>query len=92
MRLINQHNEKFEKGAESWNMKINQFGDLTKAEFRKVYLGKPTLNTKFKSTVLESTVTPPESIDWKKMGVVSAVQDQGKCNSGYAFGFVSLIF
>ena len=32
----------------------------------------------------------PNDIDWTKLGLISAVKNQGNCDAGYAFASVSL--
>lgn len=90
--MINEHNEKFERGEKSWNMKINQFGDLTDVEFKKLYLSYKTPNITFIDNFDEPVNLTSDSFDWRKEGVVLTVKDQGQCECGWAFSAVSCIF
>jgi hypothetical protein len=76
--FINEHNAK----KSSYKLGLNQFSDLTNAEFKSEHVGKyipgnviPTSNTPFRY----GDVTPPASIDWRDKGAVTPVKDQGQC-------------
>lgn len=64
---------------------INEFADLTPAEFKKYYLMKdlpfrepnPVANA-------PSTEALPSDIDWRNYGAVTAVKNQGQCGSCWA--------
>ena len=84
---IEEHNR---SGTASWQMGLNQFSDLTPAEFEAQYLGGykriPHYPQSEMNTTIEiETKSLPDSVDWREHGVVGDVQNQGSCGSCWAF-------
>ncbi len=72
--------------AQNFTMGINQFTDLTNAEFKLAYVGGYKHLQSFGCESFSSHDTDlPSSIDWTAMGVVNDVRDQGQCGSCWAF-------
>ncbi|KAJ4838032.1 hypothetical protein Tsubulata_019510 [Turnera subulata] len=70
----------------SYNLSDNKYADLTNEEFKSMYLGLGPLKfANTKSTDPEDLSDVPPSMDWRKAGAVSPVQDQGNCGSCWAF-------
>lgn len=90
VRVIENHNAKYDKGEETYFMKINQFADLTDEEFEAMYLNyNDTEITNSEIFQLAPGDGAPDAIDWRDKGVVLPVKDQGHCGSCWAFSAVS---
>ncbi|XP_072378113.1 cathepsin L-like proteinase [Diabrotica undecimpunctata] len=87
LKLINEHNSKYEQGLVGYTMGVNQFADMTPEEF-KAKLGmqaKNIPNIEKSLHVQDVNAEVPDSIDWRQKGAVLGVKDQGNCGSCWAF-------
>jgi len=90
LALINAHNQQ----KSSWQMGINQFADLTREEFKKVYLGtfaSSNLRALKNAERRPRNGAADPSLDWRTKGAVGPVKEQGQCASDWAFAVTGSI-
>jgi len=92
MITILSHNVRHVKGETTYNMAMNAFGDMTFEEFRShktCYggnLGKtPKIHYGGSTFMAPLNFTAPAAVDFRKLGYVNAIKDQGQCGSCWAF-------
>jgi len=85
VKIIHQHNL---ETTQNFTMGINQFTDLTADEFKKTYVNGINVNyfkKSCKSFTGTSSISLPDSLDWRTQNAVTPVKDQGQCGSCWSF-------
>ena len=87
---IAKHNSRFHLGHHAYKLEMNHYGDLLPYEFQQQMNGyrhdlKKSSNLLGASFIAPANVEYPESVDWRTLGAVTPIKDQGMCGSCWAF-------
>ncbi|XP_056402028.1 cathepsin K-like isoform X2 [Hyla sarda] len=96
-KFIINHNMEFSQGLHTYELAMNQLGDMTSEEVARTMTGLkvPPQNRSGNYTAAledeDETGALPQSIDYRKKGYVTPIRNQGSCGSCWAFSSVGAL-
>jgi len=74
------------KNQTTYRLAMNEYGDLTSAEFGQIYNGFLSEEIEMPENVVEEDVSAlPSSVDWRQKGVVTGIKNQQQCGTFFLF-------
>uniref|UniRef100_A0A7E4VMN1 Pept_C1 domain-containing protein n=1 Tax=Panagrellus redivivus TaxID=6233 RepID=A0A7E4VMN1_PANRE len=89
VKRINEHNAKFQAGEVTYSKRLAVFSDLPEDQWP--YRAKLTLPDNLVEHNIQKAVEGqeiPDAIDWRKLGYVTGVKNQGNCGDCYIFAAI----
>jgi len=87
-KMVEDHNS----GDHDWRMSVNEFSDWTKEEFEEKMLGyNPMANQTGEGRHFMTISGAPDHLDYRELGMVNPIQNQGMCGAAGIFSAVAAI-